>query len=60
MARYSEAQNKSVQKYISKNYDQIVVRVPKGDRERYKKIAEEKNVSLNQLIVEFLQGLETV
>lgn len=60
MARYSESQNKATQKYISENYDQIIVRVKKGEREKYKRIAEEKNTSLNKLIVDFLRNLETV
>lgn len=54
MARYSEAQNKSTQKYIKANYDDIKVRVPKGKREIYKAHAESKGKSLNQLIIELL------
>lgn len=54
MAKYTEAQNKSTQRYISKAYDQIAVRAPKGKRDQYKKVAEERGKSLNQLIVEYL------
>ena len=54
MARYSEAQNKATQKYISKAYDQFSVRVPKGKREIYKAHAEAQGKSLNQLVVELL------
>lgn len=57
MAKYSENQNKHVQKYIKNHYDNIVVRVPKGDREKYKELASQKGVSLNQLIVDFLERL---
>lgn len=55
MAKYTEAQNKATQKYISKAYDQIVVRIPKGSREKYKKCASENGKSLNQLIVDMLE-----
>ena len=40
--------------YIQQHYDQFSLRVPKGDRERYKILAEEKGKSLNQLIIELL------
>lgn len=54
MAKYSEAQNKATQRYISKAYDQISIRVPKGKREIYKAHAEAQGKSLNQLIIELL------
>ena len=54
MARYSEAQNKATQKYISNAYDQFSVRVPKGKREIYKAHAEAQGKSLNQLVIELL------
>ena len=54
MARYTEAQNKATQKYISKAYDQFSVRVPKGKREIYKAHAEAQGKSLNQLIIDLL------
>lgn len=54
MARYTEAQNKATQKYISKAYDQFSVRVPKGKREIYKTHAEAQGKSLNQLVIELL------
>ena len=56
MARkYSEAQNKATQKYIKNTYDTISFRVPKGDREKYKALAESKGLSLTQLIVKLLE-----
>lgn len=55
MGKYSEAQNRSTQKYIKANYDDIKVRVQKGEREKYKKFAEDQGKSLNQLIVELLE-----
>ena len=52
---YKKTQSKSVVKYISNNYDQISVRIPKGSRERYKAFAEKRGTSLNALIVELLE-----
>lgn len=40
--------------YIHQHYDQFSLRMPKGNRERYKVLAEEKGKSLNQLIIELL------
>lgn len=58
MAKYSEAQNRATQKYINKAYDQIVVRVPKGYRDKYKALAEREGKSLNALIIELLDKCE--
>lgn len=55
MSRYSDAQNKSTQKYIHKNYDQVSLRIPKGKREEYKAFAESQGKSLNQLIVDLIE-----
>ncbi len=38
-------------RYNAKTYDHINVLVKKGEKERYKKIAEEKGLSLSQLFV---------
>ncbi len=48
--------DKKAIEYIKNNYDQFSLRVPKGDREKYKKLAEEQGKSLNQLIVELLDA----
>lgn len=48
--------DKITNKYIKDNYDQFSLRVPKGDREKYKKMAEIKGKSLNGLIVELLDA----
>lgn len=53
---YTKATNKAVQKYCKANYDDIKVRVPKGDREKYKTFAESQGKSLNALIVELLDS----
>ena len=55
MARYSEAQNKAAQKYIRNNYDDIKLRVPKGQRDVYRAYAESKGTSLNKLIIDLLE-----
>ena len=49
----TDASKKAVAKYHSK-LDEIKVRVPKGERERYKQHAESKGKSLNALIIELL------
>ena len=40
--------------YIKNNYDQVSLRMPKGDREKYKDLAEQQGKSLNQLIIDLL------
>ncbi len=40
--------------YIKNNYDQVSLRMPKGDREKYKDLAETQGKSLNQLIIDLL------
>ena len=51
----SEAQKKATSKYISKAYDQVSLRMPKGKREEYKAHAERQGKSLNALIIELLE-----
>lgn len=58
MGRYSEAQKKATIKYLKNNYDEIKVRVQKGEKDRYKAIAESQGKSLNQLINEYLETLK--
>ena len=48
--------DKKATEYIKNNYDQFSLRVPKGDRGKYKQLAEEQGKSLNQLIVELLDA----
>lgn len=52
---YTKASGKAVNKYIKNNYDQIMIRVPKGDRERYKDFAAEQGKSLNSLVIELIE-----
>lgn len=50
----SDAQRKATAKYLS-GQDDIKIRVPKGQRERYKKYAAAQGKSLNTLIVELME-----
>lgn len=52
---YTEARNKAAQKYIRNHYDNIVTRVPKGDRERYKQAAAALGLSLNAFIISAIE-----
>ena len=53
---YTKASGKAVNKYIKNNYDQIMIRVKKGDRERYKQFAESQGKSLNALIIDLIEN----
>ena len=46
----SKAQQKAVAKYMKENYDEIKVRVAKGQRERIKTHAEAQGESVNGFI----------
>ena len=50
MAIRSEAQKKAVAKYNSANYEQILVRVNKGEKEVFSAHAEAQGESLNAFI----------
>lgn len=50
----TQAQLKANAKYLNK-FDDIKIRVPKGQRERYKQYAESQGKSLNALIIELLE-----
>lgn len=52
---YTKAQSKAVVKYVSKAYDQISVKIPKGSREHIKAFAESKKMSLNGYIVDLIK-----
>lgn len=47
---YSQAQNKATQKYIKNNYDNVLIRMPKGKKEQIKAFAEQQGESLNGFI----------
>lgn len=53
---YSEAQKKAVKKYNEKSYDEIKVRVKKGNKDIIQKHAESKNETVNGLINRLLEN----
>ena len=52
---YSEAQKKAVKKYNEKTYDEIKVRVKKGNKDIIQKYAESKNETVNGMINRLLE-----
>ena len=46
----SKAQQKAVSKYMKENYDELKVRIPKGQKETVKAHAEAQGESLNAFI----------
>ena len=51
---YSPAQKRAILKY-QKRQDSITIRIPKGDRERYKEMAKAKGMSLRAFILSALE-----
>ena len=51
----SKAQQKAVSKYMKANYDEIKVRIPKGQKEAVQAFAQERGESVNALIWRLLQ-----
>lgn len=51
----SKAQQKAVSKYMKENYDEIKVRIPKGQKEIVQAYAKEHGESVNALIWRLLQ-----
>ena len=47
---YSQAQNKATQKYIKENYDNFMLRMQKGKKDKIKAFADSKGESLNGFI----------
>lgn len=50
MKMYNQAQNKATQKYIKKNLEDVRFWVKKGEKDRYKQLAEHHGLSLAELI----------
>lgn len=48
----TKAQIRATTKYESTAYDKILIRIPKGEREKYKQAAEDRSLSLNQFFVQ--------
>lgn len=53
---YSEAQKKAVKKYNEKSYDEIKLRVKKGNKEIIQKYAESKNETVNRMLNRLLES----
>lgn len=53
---YSEAQKRASMKYNKKAYDQILVTVPKGERDIYRAQAAAHGMSLNAYIISLLEA----
>lgn len=53
---YSEAQKKAVKKYNEKSYDEIKVRVKKGNKDIIQKHAELNNETVNGMINRLLEN----
>ena len=52
----SKAQQKAVSKYMKANYDEIKIRIPKGQKKAVQAFAQERGESVNALIWGLLQG----
>ena len=46
----SKAQQKAVSKYMKANYDEIKIRIPKGEKEKIQAFAEQNRESTNSFI----------
>ena len=53
---YSEAQKKAVKKYNEKAYDELKVRVKKGNKEIIQKHADLNNETVNRMINRLLEN----
>lgn len=53
---YSEAQKKAVKKYNEKNYDELKVRVKKGNKDIIQKHADLNNETVNGMINRLLEN----
>lgn len=51
----SKAQQKAVAKYMAANYDELKIRLPKGERDRVRAYADSQGQSVNALIRDLLQ-----
>lgn len=56
MAEISKAQQKCVSRYEAANYDKILVRLPKGQRETVKAQADSSGKSLNAYLIGLIAG----
>ena len=54
----TKAAQKAVNKYIKNNYDRVNLTIPKGEKEKYKQMAKAEGKSLNQFIIDKIEGQE--
>ncbi len=52
---YTEAQKKASIKYMAEKTDDIRLRVPKGLKDKYKKEADSRGISMTQFIVDCVE-----
>ena len=52
----SKAQQRAVAKYMANNYDEIKLRVPKGQKAQMQAFAKKQGKSLNAFIVEIIHN----
>lgn len=50
----TKAQQKAVAKYMKNNYDEVKIRIKKGDKELFKAYAESQGKSLNSYIADLM------
>ena len=55
-SRYTEAQKRSAEKYLQEKVEDIRIRVPKGLKAEVKAHAEAQGKSLNQFVLDAIQG----
>ena len=51
----TKAQQRAVGKYEKEIYDKVLLRLPKGNREKIKAHAQQKGMSLNAYIVDLIE-----
>ena len=51
----TKAQQRAVGKYEKENYDKVLLRLPKGNREKIKAHAQQKGMSVNAYIVDLIE-----
>ena len=51
----TKAQQRAVGKYEKENYDKVLLRLPKGNREKIRAHAQQKGMSLNAYIVDLIE-----
>ena len=56
---YNEVQKRAVAKYNAKAYDEIKLRVPKGNKEKIQEFAKSKDKSVNSFINELIDNAMT-